>query len=162
MTYIFQRSAVLYRQATEKMEKIVISLEFNLCPQWTQNLILSSLPTTLRSKEEWSQFHNQIFKWLVASKVCFLYSHNCALASEAVFHSVYQVWLSSSFPECFTFVIAVYVLHLNYSTARYFSQYVYQVVIKKYFEAVTFNSNIKCFVILHIITDRTIYYLWYW
>ena len=30
---------------------------------------------------------------------------------------------------------------------------------KKYFGAVTFNSNIKSFVILHIITDRTIYYL---
>ena len=38
-----------------------------------------------------------------ASKVWFSYSHNCALSSGAVFHSVCQVCLSSGPPECFTF-----------------------------------------------------------
>ena len=38
-----------------------------------------------------------------ASKVWFSYSHNCTLASGAVFHSVCQVWLSRGPPEYFTF-----------------------------------------------------------
>ena len=49
---------------------------------------------------------NLAYKWLAttkASKVWFSYSHNCTLASGAVFHSVCQVWLPSGLPEFFTF-----------------------------------------------------------
>ena len=38
-----------------------------------------------------------------ASKVLFLYSHNCTVANGAVFHSVCQVWLSRGPSEYFTF-----------------------------------------------------------
>ena len=46
-----------------------------------------------------------------ASKVWFSYSHNCTLASGAVFHSVCQVWLSSGLPEFFTFSYCAWLLY---------------------------------------------------
>ena len=49
---------------------------------------------------------NLAYKRLVAtkaSKVWFSYSHNCTLANGAVFHCIYQVWLSSGPSEIFTF-----------------------------------------------------------
>ena len=46
---------------------------------------------------------NLAYKRLTATKVWFSYSHNCALSSGAVFHSLCQVWLSSGLPEVFYF-----------------------------------------------------------
>ena len=37
------------------------------------------------------------------TKVCILYSHYCTIANGAVFHSGYQVWLSSGPPSFFIF-----------------------------------------------------------
>ena len=49
--------------------------------------------------------------WWKASKVWFLYSHNCTLANGAVFHSLCQVWLSSGPPEIFTLIVHVKLAH---------------------------------------------------